>query len=450
MALIGALLNNNSRMEEIGPRVSADDFHEPLLGTMFGLIKDGHKSGRTVDGVTVRAYLHSLNEWDANAGKWLADVVASAAFPPEDRDYADLIRATSQRRKLIALAGETKALAERGADPVTIIDDQERRLREIGERAHTEWVFSPVTATDSSLFNPAASGARIPTGWRELDKTLRGWPRGKMTVVAARPSMGKSMVAVEAMRNIAQQGYGTGLFSLEMGKNEVWLRMACGAAYEGRHGANPIYSDIASGQATQAQIQAAERARQSMAKTFMMIDDRPALKTSEMLRWGRRLCRWYEQHGVEPGAIFVDYLQICRPEINRNGNRVAEVTDISAALMAMAKELNVAVIALSQINRASESRTNNRPTMADLRDSGAIEQDADAICMLYRPAYYLERKAREEGPDDETLAALRASANVLEIDVQKNRNGPTGVVEMFADIRCNAVRDPGPRLEAVA
>lgn len=298
------------------------------------------------------------------------------------------------------------------------------------------------------VFRGAALGRRIQTGWNELDGRIRGWPRGKMSIIAARPSMGKSAFAVCAGRKLAEQGHGVGFVSMEMNAPEIWIRMAADYAYD--NGRGPEYEAIMHGRPKPDDVRAMEAAADRVRELPFAINDGSSLKVASIHRWARRLDREYRTGGRKLDVLIVDYLQLIRPEKNRNGNKVQEVSDVSADLLALAKDLDVALIALSQLSRAPEQRGNPRPQLSDLRDSGSLEQDAEMVGMLFRPAYYFERKAREEDLTYDQIREAEANKHVLEIDWQKNRNGKTGITRMFCDVGRNAVRDAAPAFRSVA
>jgi len=298
------------------------------------------------------------------------------------------------------------------------------------------------------LFRGGAAGRRIPTGLSDLDNKIRGWPRGKMSIIAARPSMGKSAFAVCAARRLAQQGLGVGFVSMEMAADEIWARLASDLAHA--NGAGPEYEAVMNGKANPHQIRQMEEAAEVARELPLAIDDRSALKVADIHRWARRLDREFRAGGRKLEVLIIDYLQLARPDKNRNGNKVQEVTDISADLLAVAKEMDIAIIALSQLSRAPEQRGNPRPQLSDLRDSGSLEQDADMVGMLFRPAYYLERKAREDDLTPEEIREAAANKHRLEIDWQKNRNGKTGITPLFCDIGRNAIGNLAPEYRSVA
>jgi replicative DNA helicase len=254
--------------------------------------------------------------------------------------------------------------------------------------------------------------------------------------------MGKTALALCVARATSAANEATLFFSLEMGGVSLSDRQLADAAYDHRH--KIPYYDIANGTVSDAQAQRLIDAARVQRDWPLTIDPAPGLTVSQITARARKHKQMLERQGKRLGPVIVDHMHIVRPSNRYSGARVNEVGEISAALKGLAKDLDVPVIALAQLSRALESREDKRPSMADLRDSGAIEQDADTIIFVYREAYYLER---ETAPNQEREATridrLLDSKDQLEAIVAKQRNGPTGTVKLFCDIACNAVRDLG-------
>lgn len=369
-------------------------------------------------------------------------------------DIIEAVRFLMDRRlskRAAALCADATAKFATASNVREHVEALEHDLNDLVTHHQGSTGFHASFACDMSktMFRGEAAGRRIQTGWSGINSKIRGWPRGKMSIIAARPSMGKSAFAVCAAQNLAERGHGVGFVSMEMNDTEIWTRLAASLCYR-RHGSDaPEYEAVMNSMAKPNEIRIMEDAADEARSLPFAINDRSALKVSDIYRWARRLDREFRNGGRKLDVLIVDYLQLARPEKNRNGNKVNEVTDVSADLLALAKDMDVALIALSQLSRAPEQRTSPRPLLSDLRDSGSLEQDADMVGFLFRPAYYLERKAKEENLDRDQLAEARAKKMVLEIDFQKNRNGKTGLVEMYCDIGRNAVRDMAPAYRSV-
>jgi len=241
------------------------------------------------------------------------------------------------------------------------------------------------------------------------------------------------------MRQVAEQRANVLLFSLEMPADRVADRMLSDALYNVR---SPItYFNIVRGNVSNEQAEAIIDAQRAMRGLSIKIDPQSALTASQIAARARRHKQLLEHKGRTLDLVIVDHLHIMRASSRYAGNRVAEITEISAGLKALAKELNVPVMALAQLSRQVENRDDKRPTMADLRDSGSIEQDADAILFLYREAYYLEAPLDDPVKDQARIARLAEVKNLLELKVAKQRNGPTGTVKLFFDPASNAARN---------
>jgi replicative DNA helicase len=427
----------------------AEDFEDPNLANLWAAANIVHKRGRmNRQAVVLELRSMGLKEEDCFGAlrhvrpdfTSLADAVEAAKFLMDRR----------LRKQATLLISESHLGLATARDVVGHVEALEHGLNDIVTNHAAVNGFKADFACDlpRDAFSGAALGRRIPTGWTELDQKIRGWPRGKMSIIAARPSMGKSAFAVCAARKLAEQGKGVGFISMEMNSPEIWIRMAADVAFNSGRG--PEYEAVMHGKAKSDDIRALEDAAEQVRELPMAINDRAALKIADMHRWARRLDREFRAGGRQLDVLVVDYLQLSRPDKNRQGNKVQEVSDISADLLALAKDLDVALIALSQLSRAPEQRGNPRPQLSDLRDSGSLEQDAEMVGMLFRPAYYFERKAREEELSYEQMREAAAQKHSLEIDWQKNRNGKTGITKLFCDVGRNAVRDAAPAYRSVA
>ena len=426
-----------------------EDFEDEMLGALWAGILAARKRG-AVSRAAVAFQLREMQFQEEDCFSALArvrtdflslhDIVAAAGFM-HDRKL---------RKGAAALCAESVSGLATVQNVREHVEKLERSLNDLVTHHQGASGFKAAFACDirKDLFRGGAAQRRIATGWADIDQKVRGWPRGKVSIIAARPSMGKSAFAVCAARRLAEQGRGVGFISMEMGEDEIWARLASDMAYS--NGAGPEYEAVMNGKANPIQIRQMEDAADRARHLPLAINDTSALKVADIHRWARRLDREFRNGGRQLDALIVDYLQLARPDKNRNGNKVQEVTDISADLLAVAKEMDVAIIALSQLSRAPEQRGNPRPQLSDLRDSGSLEQDADMVGMLFRPAYYLERKAREEELSPDEIREAAAKKHRLEIDWQKNRNGKTGIVPLFCDIGRNAVGDLAPEYRSAA
>jgi len=454
-ALLGAAMFDAEAFHAAS-HLTADSFHEPLHGRIWDAIGDLVSKGRQPDPTLV---LDRLGDDPALAElgglRYAADLLDRA--PPTTRasGYADMIADHAARRELVSLGGE---IAHRSADTadgsaLSILTDAESGLAEIASRGVTRssWSTAADVVGDAIRSAQGRAGVRFPSGLAEVDQMTGGFTAGEMAVIAGRPGMAKSTAALTIARASATAGLGTLFFSLEMSTEPVGLRLACDLAYDphaftfnGR-GDNPTLDRARRNDLEWSQWERLDAARQTVTDWPLLIDTRPGLTVAQMEACARRAFRDWERRGISRGPVIVDHLGIVRPDKARGGNKVVETGDVSRGLAEMAKRLDVPVVALVQVNRANEERQDKRPGLADLRWSGAIEEDARLVIFLHRPAYYLRPP---EDPGSEPLAQrnerevkLAEVRNKLFWIVAKQNSGPTGQVETFCEIGCSAIRD---------
>jgi replicative DNA helicase len=450
--LLGAVLITNSAFDVIERLVSAEDFYEPLNGQLFEAFARVHDAHGVITPSLVIASMGgnaSMIVGDGmTLGQYIARAAAIATIPRNLPAYAKQIREFADRRKIMAMA-ETMSIGIQSNQPAADIAGAGiELLDEIAAQASAGSTpqVSLREANDKSLRrmqygmqNPGKL-AGMSWGLAGLDNKTGGLKRGEMFVLAGRPGMGKTALALCVARATASAGEPTFFASLEMGDVSLSDRNLADVAFERQR---PIpYYDIANGTLNEAQARRIIEAARLQREWPLTIDPAPGLTVSQIAARARRHKQNLERQGLRLGPVVVDHMHIVRPSNRYSGARVNEVGEISAALKGLAKELDVPVIALAQLSRALENRDDKRPTMADLRDSGSIEQDADAIIFVFREAYYLERStganAEQEAARVDRLVDAR---DQLEAIVAKQRNGPTGTVHLFCNIACNAVRD---------
>ncbi len=282
-------------------------------------------------------------------------------------------------------------------------------------------------------------------GISDLARMIGGWRRKRLYVIAGRPGMGKTTMALSSLLRTALKGHGVMLFSLEMGKEELSEMALCDLAYD--HNRRVEYRDISILAVARSGFR--EKFEHVLAVSSLFnslpfyIDDRQGLTVAAVRSRAQQYAQRLEADGRRLEVIAIDHLGLLRASQSFGGNKVAQTEDVSNDLKRLAKDMNCAVVALAQLSRAVEGREDKRPTLADLRWSGAIEQDADVVMMPYRPEYYLQRK--EDDPDkemkrEEKLARVK---NRLELLIEKHRGGPTGMVELYCDMGCAVVRNLG-------
>jgi len=309
------------------------------------------------------------------------------------------------------------------------------------------------TALDSWQFGTDVSNAMaacVKTGWTDYDEMTGGFELSSFGLIGARPSIGKSAVMCSVAHNIASRGEGIGIFSLEMKAYALQCRMASARIYRprtviGGNSGNPYYEPFLKGRMPDGPHHRGMLVGlNEVRKMPVAFDDSKGLKVSDIRARVRQLKAKMEHKGFPLRVVFVDHIGHVSPEKNRNGNKTQEVTDISKGLMDMAGEMDVAVVALAQLNRGTESRGNKRPTLADLRDSSSLEQDAAHVTFLYRGEYYAERS---NGSDED---GERVERNTMELIVAKQRNGPVGTVKLFCEMGANAIMDREDEFQARA
>lgn len=315
----------------------------------------------------------------------------------------------------------------------------QRQLADVatGAMSSDTWAFG---GDVSSHVTPS-----VPTGWTDYDAMTGGFELASFGIIAARPSIGKSAAMCGVAGNIAKRGEGVGIFSLEMRSYALQCRIAAAHVYRpadviGGNSGNPYYEPFLKKRMPDGPHHRKMLVGLNEVRALpIAFDEAKGLTVSEIRSRTRRLKAIMEHRGNPLRVVFVDHIGHITPEKNRNGSKVQEVTDISKGLMDMAGELGIAVIGLSQLNRATESRTNKRPTLADLRDSGSLEQDAAHVTFLYRDEYYADR-SHDDGDASHDHQG-RVERNTMELIIGKQRNGPVGTVKLFCEMGANALMD---------
>jgi replicative DNA helicase len=400
--LLGALIMSDRAIDLIERDLSAGDFSDSLLSQIYEtIVRVYHERGTVSPALVIAGMGGDRNTIIADGitlGQYVAKLAAAACIASHLRAYAKQIREFSDRRKLLALA-ETVTQGVQANQPaadiaglgIELLDEiaaqasagstPQASIREANEKSLARMQYG--------MQNPGQL-AGISWGLAGLDQKTGGLKRGELFILAGRPGMGKTALAICIAAATASAGEPTFLSSLEMGDVSVSDRGLANTAYD-RFARIPYY-DIANGTVTDAQARRVIEAERLQRDWPLHIDPAPGLTVSQIAARARRHKQNLERKGQRLGLVIVDHMHIVKPSNRYSGARVNEVGEISAALKGLAKELDIPVLALAQLSRALESREDKRPTMADLRDSGTIEQDADAIIFVYREAYYLERE----------------------------------------------------------
>jgi replicative DNA helicase len=413
-AVLGGLLLDNSTWDSIADRLTAEDFYRRDHQQIFSGIAELSARSEPSDAVTLAEYLAAKGQADETGGlAYLAGLARDTPTAANIRAYADIVRERSLLRNLIRVSGEiaASAYASEGRPARDLVDEAERRVFEIAESGRrTGSGFVPLRDVLGAtidrldmLHENQGQLTGVATGYTDLDRMTAGLQPGDLVIVAGRPSMGKTTLALNIAENAAiSANVPVAVFSMEMSREQLSMRMISSL---GRVDQSHLRTGMF-GDEDWARINGAI-AQMKVAPVY--IDDSGALTPTEVRARARRLSR---ERGL--GLIVIDYLQLMQVPGTKE-NRATEISEISRSLKALAKELKVPVIALSQLNRGVEQRTDKKPVMSDLRESGAIEQDADVIMLIYREEVYEPETARK---------------GIADIIIAKQRNGPTGEVHL--------------------
>ena len=415
-SVLGGLLLDNGAWDRVGDVLIDADFYRYEHRLVYGAIGKLVAESKPADVITVHEELQRQGKSDEVGG--LAYLNSLAQYVPSAsniRRYAEIVRERSILRQLVSASDEiaTSAFNPQGKPVARILDDAEGKIFKIGEQSsRMKQGFQGMDSLVVQLLDRVQEMADnpndvtgVPTGFVDLDRMTAGLQAGDLVVLAARPSMGKTAFAINIAEHVAlNEGLPVAVFSMEMGAAQLAVRIvgSIGRIDQGH---------LRTGKLTDEEWPRLTEAIERLRNVSLHIDETPGLTPAELRANARRLAR---QCG-KLGLIVVDYLQLMSGSSSGDENRATELGEISRGLKALAKELQCPVIALSQLNRSVEQRTDKRPMMSDLRESGAIEQDADIIMFIYRDDYY-NKESREPG--------------VAEIIIGKQRNGPTGTVKL--------------------
>ena len=444
--LLGALLTNNEVYDRIASIIGPEHFFDPVHARIYEIAAGRIAKNALASPVTLKAFMEDDEGLkDLGGATYLARLAGAAISTFAARDYAQMIYDCAIRRELIGLGRDISARAARAdhtSEPRDQIVDAEQKLYKLSEQGRTESGFQSFLKAVTDAVNVANAAyqregglAGVSTGLVDLDKKLGGLHKSDLLILAGRPSMGKTSLATNIAFNIAKayrrgrlsdggegavDGGVVGFFSLEMSAEQLAARILSEAA-------EVPSEQIRRGDMTEGEFRRFVEAAKALEACPLFIDDTPALPISQLAARARRLKR---THGLD--CLIIDYLQLVRPATAKD-SRVNEVSEITQGLKAIAKELNVPVIALSQLSRQVESREDKRPQLSDLRESGSIEQDADVVMFVFREEYYVER----EKPSDDQLdkiadwqARMEKLHGKAEVIIGKQRHGPIGTVEL--------------------
>ncbi|MXQ07716.1 replicative DNA helicase [Alphaproteobacteria bacterium GH1-50] len=444
--LLGAILTNNDIYDRVAGVINETHFYDPVHARIYEIAASRIAKNALASPVTLKAFLEDdpgLKELGGPA--YLVRLAGAAISSFAARDYAQMIYDLAIRRKLMELGRDISAKAARvevASEPKEQIVEAEQALYKLGEQGQTTQGFQSFLKAVTDAVNVANAAyqrdgglAGVSTGLIDMDKKLGGLHKSDLLILAGRPSMGKTSLATNIAFNIAKayrkgkrhdgtegavDGGVVGFYSLEMSAEQLAARILSEAA-------EVPSEQIRRGDMTEGEFRRFVEAAKTLEACPLYIDDTPALPISQLAARARRLKR---EHGLD--VLIVDYLQLVRPASAKD-SRVNEVSEITQGLKAIAKELDIPVIALSQLSRQVESREDKRPQLSDLRESGSIEQDADVVMFVFREEYYKER----EKPGDHDLEAMAKWQEEMErlhgraeVIIGKQRHGPIGTVEL--------------------
>ncbi|EGQ0363495.1 replicative DNA helicase [Staphylococcus pseudintermedius] len=428
-SVLGAIFLDPELMSSTQEILLPESFYRGAHQHIFRAMMDLNEDGKDIDIVTVLDRLTQegvVNE--AGGPQYLAEITSNVPTTRNIQYYTDVVFKNAVKRKLIHTAD---SIANDGyndeLDLDAVLNDAERRILELSSTRESDGfkdirdVLGQVYDNAEQLDQNSGQTPGIPTGYRDLDQMTAGFNRNDLIILAARPSVGKTAFALNIAQKVAthEDQYTVGIFSLEMGADQLATRMICSSG-------NVDSNRLRTGTMTEEDWNRFTVAVGKLSRTKIFIDDTPGVRITDIRSKCRRL---KQEHGLD--MIVIDYLQLIQGSGSRaSDNRQQEVSEISRMLKAIARELECPVIALSQLSRGVEQRQDKRPMMSDIRESGSIEQDADIVAFLYRDDYY----NRGDGDDDDDDGGFEPQTNdengEIEIIIAKQRNGPTGTVKL--------------------
>ena len=436
-ALLGSILVNNDIIDEISNIIKPNCFYDPAHNKIYEVIETLNNKGMIANPITLKNYFEKDNMLNEVGGtEYLVKLTRFSGSTKQAMDYAKIVHEMYLRRELVLisdkLSSDTLNTKEQNAE--SIIEGTEKSLFDLAERGSFSQSFLKFNQALDQTIEMATQAMKsdqgivgVPTGLKDLDEKLGGLHKSDLVILAGRPGMGKTAlatnIAYHASQNLMsrQEKSSVAFFSLEMSSEQLSTRILSEQA-------RIKSDDIRRGKVTEEEINRYIETSRNIYNLPLFIDETPAITIATLCNRARRIKRLF---GVS--LIVVDYIQLMRaPSSNRGDNRVQEVSEITQGLKALAKELKVPVLALSQLSRAVESRDDKKPQLSDLRESGSIEQDADVVMFVYREAYYLENKQPKLGSIEyaEWQTKMNDVNGLADIILGKQRHGPTGVIKV--------------------
>jgi len=437
-AVIGSVLVSNDIYDEISPLLDPQKFFDPIHSKLYQTIEELINKGLLANPITLKNYFEN-NEGLKELGgqEYLIKITKFSTSTKQAIDYANIVQEMHVRRELIKISesvlDQAATNTEMSNSGEEIIQNAEKSLFDLAERGHFNQSIMKFESALKQTIDMAKSAYQneeglvgVPTGLTDLDSRIGGLHKQDLIIIAGRPSMGKTAlatnIAFHAAKNIEKKGSKSAVafFSLEMSSEQLSTRIL---SEQSRIRSN----DIRRGKVSEKEFEQFIETSKNIFELPLYIDETPAINIATISNRSRRIKRLF---GLE--LIVVDYIQLMRSSGRKEYNRVQEISEITQGLKALAKELDVPVLALSQLSRAVEQRDNKKPQLADLRESGSIEQDADVVMFVYREAYYLENKEPALGSIEhaEWQQKMDEISRLAEIMIGKQRHGPTGNVKV--------------------
>ena len=437
-ALLGSILVNNDIIDEISSIVNSNIFYDPAHVKIYEVIESLNNKGMIANPITLKNFFEKDNMLnDVGGTEYLVKLTRFSGSTKQAIDYAKIIHEMYLRRELVLisdkLSSDTLTANSKEQNAENIIEDTEKSLFQLAERGSFSQSFLKFNQALDQTIEMATLAMQndqgivgIPTGLTDLDEKLGGLHKSDLIILAGRPSMGKTALATNIAYNASQhllkrqEKSSVAFFSLEMSSEQLSTRILSEQA-------RIKSDDIRRGKVTEDEINRYIETSRNIYNLPLYIDETPAITIATLSNRARRIKRL---SGLS--LIVVDYIQLMRSSSNKNDGRVQEISEITQGLKALAKELSVPVLALSQLSRAVEQRDDKQPQLADLRESGSIEQDADVVMFVYREAYYLERKQPKLGSIEhaEWQSKMNDVNGLADIILGKQRHGPTGTVKV--------------------
>lgn len=454
--LLGTLMTFNETLPGVAAILTPDDFYDPLHARIFETIRDQIGEGKRCTALTLLAVFRddeTIKSLNMEPSAVFAKLAGMREVPLGALHLAQIVKDDATRRMLILTAEDIATRARKPGKGDTAAGIAAESLEAVSQiavlsqGATQQHRFSAAAAADAVTMavNDRFQHGVLPDnmaypGSHTLTRLIGGWKRKRLYVIGGRPSMGKTTVGLSWLTKTAQKGHGVLYFSLEMEAQELTARMLTDVAWN--RDMRTEYDRIDHGELEAWQVERLCTAATKIKDVPLVIDQRVGLTLSQVRATVQQVSQQMSSKGQRLDVVAIDHMGLLRASERYSGNKVAETEEVSAGLKALAKESDIAVVSLMQLSRAVEGRDNKRPTLSDLRWSGAIEQDADCVMFCYREAYYLERE-KSDKPDEELarMDRLERCQNLLEINIAKNRGGKCANLEFFADIGCGVVRD---------